>query len=872
MDFKYKVTVIVPVYNVKKYLRDCLDSLIAQTISHDKMEVLLINDGSTDNSPAICNKYAKKHSFFKVFNKENGGPAAARNLGLAHAEGKFILFLDSDDKLSCTSVENIVNFFEEVYDEVDLVTYPLKKYDEKWELTKYNHYRFSFLKKDGVYDLEKYPYITQTTMNICVKNKLEKNTLFDSSFLVHEDQKYINQVLSEKMKIGFCQDAEYMYLAHEGSIMSVHSSPIELWEPTIAYYEFLFNQYEHVPPYFQGMFIHDINWKLKANMLFPYHYKKEQFDEAIGRIKALMEKVDTDIIINHPSMDVFHHHFWISLKKNAHPTVILNTGDIYIGVDGKTIYHSKKMEIVLSKVDVKKGVVSVLGFVKSPIFNYIKDIPEVIAFVNNKRFNVPAFESINGCYKSKTRTNNFWGFRFSFKSSDNDKLFFIVKFNGVELKTRLNCAAISVFNKKIGITSFVRDGYLLSLRNNTIEVSKISQEEQYDLEANRSFSVPIPEELSNLRNKVLSSQKKNRIWIYSDHHTIGAENGFYQFQHDFEKEDGIDRYYICDGNMDEIKELCTNKQSKHLIEFESDIHKSLYFKAEYSIVSFIDVRPRLPLEEADMVYLRDLHQPTVIYLQHGVLHADLRWMQSAERCKFDKIVVSSEFEQNNLINKYNYRPEDILPFGMPRYNHIDKSRKAKNRIIFAPSWRSYLVRKNTDALWEGNTKQLLKSKYFTKFIAFLSSPELADFLEKNNLYLDAKLHQNMKSAIDLFEIKSDRVSIVDGKVDVEDYKIFMTDISSYVFDYAYLSRPVVYFVPDIEEIESGISNYRKLDLPFEEAFGNLVLEPKAAIEELKRIAENNFIPDDIFKKRMDNFFLPMDDCEEKLYKYLMKEN
>ena len=79
------VSVIVPVYNVENYLRKCLDSLINQ--SYVNLEILLVNDGSTDASGELCEEYAEKDLRVKVFHKENGGPSSARNLGLEHAGG-----------------------------------------------------------------------------------------------------------------------------------------------------------------------------------------------------------------------------------------------------------------------------------------------------------------------------------------------------------------------------------------------------------------------------------------------------------------------------------------------------------------------------------------------------------------------------------------------------------------------------------------------------------------------------------------------------------------------------------------------------------------------------------------------------------------
>lgn len=92
---EFKITVIVPIYNAEQYLEKCIDSIINQTYTN--LEIILINDGSTDNSGAICDEYAKKDSRIKVIHKENGGQATARNVALDIATGDYIAFVDSDD-------------------------------------------------------------------------------------------------------------------------------------------------------------------------------------------------------------------------------------------------------------------------------------------------------------------------------------------------------------------------------------------------------------------------------------------------------------------------------------------------------------------------------------------------------------------------------------------------------------------------------------------------------------------------------------------------------------------------------------------------------------------------------------------------------
>lgn len=97
------ISVIVPVYNTEKYLDRCIQSILAQT--YTDFELLLVDDGSTDSSGAICDKYAEQDSRIRVFHKANGGASSARNMGLDNAIGEWVCFVDSDDSLTCDAVE-----------------------------------------------------------------------------------------------------------------------------------------------------------------------------------------------------------------------------------------------------------------------------------------------------------------------------------------------------------------------------------------------------------------------------------------------------------------------------------------------------------------------------------------------------------------------------------------------------------------------------------------------------------------------------------------------------------------------------------------------------------------------------------------------
>ncbi len=111
------ISVVVPVYNVEPYLERCIDSIINQ--SYQNLEILLINDGSTDKSGMICESYQKKDTRIKVIHKQNGGAATARNLGIRLARGQFLAFVDSDDAILTDMYSSLMTYMNE---DVDIVT------------------------------------------------------------------------------------------------------------------------------------------------------------------------------------------------------------------------------------------------------------------------------------------------------------------------------------------------------------------------------------------------------------------------------------------------------------------------------------------------------------------------------------------------------------------------------------------------------------------------------------------------------------------------------------------------------------------------------------------------------------------------------
>ena len=216
-----KITVIVPVYNVENYLEKCLDSLINQT--YKNLEIIVINDGSTDNSGTICQEYARKDNRIVYIEKENGGQSEARNMGLDRMTGSYVTFVDSDDWVEPNYVEVLYKKLLEYCADIAVGNY--YSYDEKEGVFYFHIFGDSYYEKvyDNVSIFENF-YESQHMKNfalICVAGKLYKADLFrDLRFEVGKlgEDGYLNQkiyLLAEKTI--YLNAGLYAYRQREGS-------------------------------------------------------------------------------------------------------------------------------------------------------------------------------------------------------------------------------------------------------------------------------------------------------------------------------------------------------------------------------------------------------------------------------------------------------------------------------------------------------------------------------------------------------------------------------------------------------------------------------------------------------------------------------
>ena len=215
-----EISIIVPVYNVEKYLENCIESILNQTFKD--FELILVDDGSTDNSGKICDIYEKKDSRIKVIHKNNGGLSSARNAGIDIAGSKYIGFVDSDDSIHPKMYE-ILYDLQQIYD-VDISMCSFKKIYENIDVRNKYVEKLQITEMDNIKAINNL-YNSDIRLDLIVAwNKLYKKELFNNIRFelgrLHEDEFIIHKILYKSKRLVHINRELYYYLQREGSIMS----------------------------------------------------------------------------------------------------------------------------------------------------------------------------------------------------------------------------------------------------------------------------------------------------------------------------------------------------------------------------------------------------------------------------------------------------------------------------------------------------------------------------------------------------------------------------------------------------------------------------------------------------------------------------
>lgn len=239
-----KVSIIVPIYNMEQYLNRCLESIINQT--YENIEIILINDGSKDNSLEICKNYAKKDNRIMIIDQKNSGVSSARNSGLDKATGEYLAFVDPDDWIDKDGIEKMVDF--ELKQKCDIAFFDYKINNEIQKSEKVN-LEYTKETKDEFIKLLISGDVPGYLWRLLIKKDITKKIKFKLDLPMAEDLVFILEILKNANSINKSNEAYYNYFLTENSITRGSQKYIKNLHNTFMlnkYINDIYKEYENI--------------------------------------------------------------------------------------------------------------------------------------------------------------------------------------------------------------------------------------------------------------------------------------------------------------------------------------------------------------------------------------------------------------------------------------------------------------------------------------------------------------------------------------------------------------------------------------------------------------------------------------------------
>ncbi len=276
------LSVVMAVYNVRNYLGEAVQSLIDQTIGLERLQIILVDDGSSDGSGELCDAWKERYpDRIEVIHQENRGVSAARNAGMALARGKYINFMDADDRMDRQTAERAVRFLENEGAEADVASVPVFYFEgkegEHWLNGKYR-------RGTRVIDLTEEYQVQQLMMNSAFfRRKAVEGICLEERMSISEDARFVSEVLMKKQKLGVVAEGRYLYRSrrtHDSALNTQTRKPA--WYVPALRYGALYllkearEKRNEIPRWLQYTVFCDLKWRVVLD------YEKEMQETISG--------------------------------------------------------------------------------------------------------------------------------------------------------------------------------------------------------------------------------------------------------------------------------------------------------------------------------------------------------------------------------------------------------------------------------------------------------------------------------------------------------------------------------------------------------------------------------------------------------------
>ena len=618
-------------------------------------------------------------------------------------------------------------------------------------------------------------------------------------------------------------------------------NPLNCYETNVRFWESIFEKHPDSPVIQEG-FIYNLDLKLRMDILLPRHYSDHRLNQSKIRLHSILKTIPADRLALFNGLDNFHRYYYASLLEDNNISVWKDKECLEIRYRDECLYRAKKLEIIVTRFKLLNRVLSLGGFIKSPVFSFIEK-PELILEVGEKTRQLPLQDS-SWCYlDAAEKTNRFFSFNLSLKLKGVGKFRFKVRVGEITYQTYFYFMPDVPFNIKYGILQFYDCGKKIWIKGSVFHVGEGTQEDadKYYAEVQERIGKSYPEygqEREMIRNYQVRN-KDRRVWLYYANERFSVrDSGFLMFQKDCTRKDGIDRYLVLQ-DQEQYKRAAEYSAKGSMIVFGSNTHKELYGITE-TIVTPDDRHAFYnPYDKSICECVSDLFgSQKIICVPDNVSIAYRPWTRAFDRVQTDLRLTYLADDRKQYLEDYGYTEDHIMKALPPKYGMFNQSAIPQKRILYMPGSRPYLVREIEDG-WIPDRKRFVSSVFYKETCTFLSDSFMREKLKEEGFRIDVMLPPELMCYRELYKEDSECIQFIDNLEQEEDYCALIFDITGIVYDFLYLKRHVACFVPDYQELKAGMNGFGEGGPLFWESMGPIYQNTDEITDWVAVLTESN---------------------------------
>ncbi len=819
-------SVVSAVYNVSRYLEEYISSIEAQTFDLSRLQVVLVDDGSTDDSRAVLEEWATRaRCDVVVLHQENAGQAAARNAGLERATGEWVTFIDPDDTVNAGFFASMATFAADHPGVQFLSANVVLRNEGTGELGK--HPRWKMYGDDRLVDLDvATSYIPGSSTTSLMRRNVIGDLRFNPGLRPNfEDGDFAVRYLlgAPSRETGFIGSARYYYRkrADQTSTLQTGISAVGRYStvPRDGYLGLLREArkgHGAVPMWVQHVILYELSWYFSSEDAMANSASAisgdlaATFRETLGEIA---EQLSPDVVDS----------FTIR-KLQPHWRDILLHG--LRGQDWHTPYA------VTDKYDRTKRLVRVL-------YRYIGEAPEESVYSRGE-LKAPLF--------AKTRAIEFFGDTLMW-----ERILWVDARGTLEL--RLDGSRVELLTGWKGVSTRALGARAIANR-----FRRPGRRRREALDRLKVDPVRLLASRAQVRKQFADA------WVLMDRIHDANDSGEILFRWLRDNRADVNAWFVLEKDTPDWKRLRAEGYGARLVAHGSLRWKLLMINAAHLISSHIDA----PVQRPPAILKHTEPRWKFTFLQHGVIKDDLsRWLNPKQ---VDLFVTSTPGEYESIAgdgSPYVFTAKEVALTGLPRFDRLHAKAQritgdACDLILVAPTWRNWLV----PPLKPGSQRRVIDSHFFETeyakaWTAFLRSPELTDLAARTGRTVAFLPHPNIQPVLAKMDLPDSVLRLSFDGADVQEYfarsAVLVTDYSSMAFNAAYMDRPVVYFQFDAQRVMAGghVGRAGYFQYP-RDGFGPVVDDVEAAVASVVDIADNGYAPRPEFQSRIEATF-PMRD-------------